>query len=105
MIDRRGLVLTLFTAWRSHRMARAVMAQYQANAVHSLMLADIAARAGLLDHKPGDKSAYEAGVAEGRRALGLEMLELMKAPDLFSLADKMVREAEVVHKAKARGRT
>lgn len=104
MRARRGLILTIFEAWRSHRMARAVMAQYQSNAGNMLMLADIGARAGVFDHKPGDKSAYEAGVAEGRRALGLELLALMKAPDLFVLSDKLVREAEAAHKAKQRGR-
>ncbi len=57
-----------------------VVLQYRALAdTHRLVLRDIALRGGVYSVDPADRSLYQAGVAEGRRQLALEILNTCAA--------------------------
>lgn len=63
--------------WHNRRLA--VLSQYGEMAKLKLALADIALRGGLFSAQPTVKDLYQAGVAEGRRQMALELFKIVHA--------------------------
>ncbi len=62
------------SAWRASSDRRQVLAEYAQLGRMRLLLADIALRGGVFRPIPAAADLYQAGIAEGRRQLALELI-------------------------------
>lgn len=78
-------------AWPPRGPRAAVVSGYVALGQHPHTLTDIALRNGVYSEGPSTATAYEAGVAEGRRRAALEIIKLAsKSPaELFAYVEHL----------------
>lgn len=74
-----NLPLWLRQAWPNVQKRAHVVDGYRALGLNRLLLADIALRGSVFDAHPAVANLYEAGVAEGRRQMALEIIRLCDA--------------------------
>lgn len=72
--------------WPTPAARRAVLSDYMALRDRKALLADIALRGNVWGASPPGLSAYDAGVAEGRRQVALEILRVVQQDPMQLLA-------------------